>query len=149
MRNVGEVQVSKVKAHQNLDAIVDPTDRWKAVMNDKADRLAKACIQKTWKNVANDINRNIGEREHNILMLKRFHSFWHDVNVEALKLCTKDDTARAHLPAYVPRHVPENLVKMSCVVPRKAIQQCRFGDVFAERVVNTSWVRVGLHATAS
>ena len=135
MRNIGEVQVCKVKAHQNLDAIVDPTDRWKAAMNDKADRLAKACIQKTWKNVAKDINRNIGEREHNIQMLKHVHSFWHDVNVEALRLCTKDDTARAHLPAYVSRHVTENLVRMSCVVPRKAIQQCRFGDVFAERVV--------------
>eukprot|EP00435_Cladocopium_sp_Y103_P022522 s2144_g5.t1 len=42
-------------AHRDISAIADPVERWKAVMNDKADGLAKACLQKTWKNVLKDL----------------------------------------------------------------------------------------------
>ena len=135
LRGVGDVRVTKVKAHRDISTIAEPVERWKAVMNDKADRLAKTCLYKTWKNIVKDLQTSLLARDRNISMLKKFHTMWHDMNTEALKLCAKEGPVHASAPAYAPRHVPENLVKVSCVVPPDAISKCRFHPKFAERVV--------------
>ena len=46
-----EVLVTKVKAHLDISTISDPFYRWLSFMNDKADALARRCLQKTWKGV--------------------------------------------------------------------------------------------------
>ena len=45
-RDLDCVRASKVKAHQTLAMVSCERERWMTVMNDKADKLAKACLKR-------------------------------------------------------------------------------------------------------
>eukprot|EP00435_Cladocopium_sp_Y103_P020979 s325_g5.t1 len=136
-RNEGDVLVFKVRAHQNPKSISDPVERWKATMNNKADKLAKTCLRDTWGDDLHDIVEVLKERESDIDRLKEFHGFWHEINEKALELYRKDISDRCPtIPAHVIRFNPQNAVKMSCSASEQAFETCRFSEEFARRVVS-------------
>eukprot|EP00435_Cladocopium_sp_Y103_P002392 s1123_g1.t1 len=143
-REFSDIQVTKVKAHRDLSQITDLTEKWKAVMNDKADKLAKACLKRTWHDCYAEVSSSIDARKHDIAMLHTFHSMWREMNEEALRLCKKDsDTPEPGMPSFHVQLNPDNLVAIPCVVEPKDIDQCPYTSVFAQRVVqyfhNLQW----------
>ena len=106
-------------------------------MNDKADKLAKSCLKRTWKSVYGDLCASIDRRQHNIAMLHSFHLMWRDMNLEALKSSKKDEPTSAPLmPAFHVQTNQANLVTIPCVVDSAAIDKCPFNSIFAQRVVS-------------
>eukprot|EP00435_Cladocopium_sp_Y103_P007976 s1192_g2.t1 len=83
-RPVGSLQITKVKAHQDIQSIVEPYERWLAFMNDKADRLAKRCLQSTFPGLVKEIQDACNQRDVDIRMLREFHVMWGEINDAAI-----------------------------------------------------------------
>lgn len=136
-REVEAVIVTKVKAHQNVKNISDPTLRWMAYMNNKADVLAKKCIRKHWGLELDAVVDRLKTREADIAFLKDFHCMWRDINADALDKCKNERVkSKVVAPAFRLVFDPSQAVRRSCKVPEVAVQSCVYTAVFAERVVH-------------
>eukprot|EP00435_Cladocopium_sp_Y103_P055583 s604_g18.t1 len=121
-RETDAVIVTKVKAHQDVSAICDPTLRWKAVMNDKADKLAKACIKRHWGLDLDAIVDRLSTRDKDIVFLRQFHSMWHEINLEALQKSKKNkEEGEVGSPAFRLSFDPGQAVCLSCAASAEAI----------------------------
>eukprot|EP00435_Cladocopium_sp_Y103_P029385 s1966_g7.t1 len=143
-RHVDDVRVTKVKAHQVLIHVSGEKERWMAVMNDKADKLAKSFLKRFWNDCYADLCDSIQARQHNIAMLHSFHVMWREINEEALRKCSKETANTSEtMPSFHVQLNHDNLVGVPCVVAQDAIDKCPYNPVFAQRVVryfhNLQW----------
>eukprot|EP00435_Cladocopium_sp_Y103_P023529 s1438_g5.t1 len=135
-RDFCDVKVTKVKAHRDVTMVTNVTEKWMTVMNDKADKLAKACLKRTWHDCYEEVSSSIEARKCNIAMLHSFHVMWREMNEEALRLCKKEsDQPDSSMPSFNVVLNPDNLVAIPCVVEQKDIDLCPYTSVFAQRVV--------------
>ena len=136
-RHIDDVRVTKVKAHQVIAHISGEKERWMATMNDKVDKLAKSYLKRFWSDCYADLCDSINTRQHNIAMLHAYHVMWREINAEALKKCSKDETSSSSAgPSFHVQLNHDNLVSVPCVVAQADVDKCPYGSVFARRVVN-------------
>ena len=58
-------------------------------MNDKADKLAKSCLRKRWKEDVEDILECLKAHATDIDMLHDFHVMWNEIPAEAIQVSRK------------------------------------------------------------
>ena len=136
-RDHDDLMVTKVRAHQNISKVLDPIEKWKATMNDHADKLAKSCIRKHWKDEIQDILECLQLRANDVCRLHDFHEMWNQMNEEAIQISKKQSHGDAlPKPAFRLLFDEQQAVSIPCVIAETKIESCIYTELFARRVVN-------------
>lgn len=136
-RGHDDLMVTKVRAHQNISKVLDPMEKWKATMNDHADKLAKSCIRKHWKDEIQDILECLQLHATDVRRLHDFHEMWNEMNEEAIQISKKQSHGDAlPTPAFRLLFDEQQAVSIPCVIAESKLESCIYTELFARRVVN-------------
>eukprot|EP00438_Fugacium_kawagutii_P007365 Skav218578 [mRNA] locus=scaffold2610:471827:475942:+ [translate_table: standard] len=134
-RPVHCLRVVKVKAHQDLQQLSDPYQRWLADMNNRVDALAKRLVKQYTVGCQRQLQKFCKSKHDNVVMLHSFFRMWGEMNAKAVEAAQKHRAPRmGTMPVFQLEITPAALVKLVCVIPACDMEHCLYGAAFLERV---------------
>eukprot|EP00438_Fugacium_kawagutii_P025640 Skav209571 [mRNA] locus=scaffold281:133458:135524:+ [translate_table: standard] len=136
-RPVGLITLVKVKAHQKICDILDPSLRWMAIMNDRVDTLAKKLVADYCVGNKRQLKQFCATRQSNTRLLQRFYRMWGAMNEKAMNAIKARTVPRSgEMPVLEMRINIQQLDILQCEVPPDATGNCLYGETFMRRVID-------------
>eukprot|EP00438_Fugacium_kawagutii_P027070 Skav214861 [mRNA] locus=scaffold16:523215:524075:- [translate_table: standard] len=130
------IRVIKVKAHQDVTTLSDGYTHWAAVMNDRADVLAKKQISAYCSGHIRNLKRFCLDRSQSISHLQQFFKMWGSMNECAMNaIKTKRVQRTGEMPSFQLLVDVEQLQPLQCNVSDAAVSSCLYGATFISRVI--------------
>ena len=133
-RVANAVTVTKVKAHQKPDELIDLQMKHHAKMNNAVDAKAKKCVQTFLKGKKALMNKEESRLQYHETMLLEFHRMWCEMNTECLKVIVRETCHSGTMPAFTLPFQMNNSFQYSCQLPQDVLEACPLGFQFAIRL---------------
>eukprot|EP00438_Fugacium_kawagutii_P002767 Skav202251 [mRNA] locus=scaffold1417:291309:294146:- [translate_table: standard] len=131
------VEISKVRAHTQWRTANTDLERWQGCFNDKADKLAKRCVNKEVASHRKDLQTAIDARKKAGDRLYNFFCMWHKMNRRCLIANNGGERDRfATEPTFYIPAVPERATILTCQLLDADIRACPLGAEFGVRLQN-------------
>eukprot|EP00438_Fugacium_kawagutii_P036077 Skav208498 [mRNA] locus=scaffold87:300685:301905:+ [translate_table: standard] len=131
------VQISKVKAHTKWQLAPSELERWQGFLNDKADKLAKRCVNRGVSANRLDLQSDADVRKKTGEYLYQFFCMWHKINRRCLLANNKGEGERfATEPSFQLPVEPCRAVPLTCQLSDADLRACPMGVEFGTRLHN-------------